>query len=108
MDVLLMGILHKDGRVRTFDWIEAHKLIKERRPKKVEAYLEKDYYWTAGTIYEDGVFVADNNGFLSSNWAIPTINIDGEVLDCWVWLDEFPKYTHQWPTELIDTEVVEL
>lgn len=89
---------------RGFDWETAARLIKERKPKCAEAGLEGDWDCTGGVIYQDGKTVTDSYAFLSSNWAIPQLDLDGERIDCWVVLTDPKSFnpTELWPVAAIE------
>lgn len=73
-----------DGYGKVFDWLKAAKIIKERKPKQVLAGLENDFEWTGGVIFENGKPIYDSYTYLYSRWAIPQMEIDGELIDCWL------------------------
>jgi hypothetical protein len=76
------------ARSRVFDWDKAAELIRERKPKQAGAGLSGDWEWTGGTIFADGQPVTDSYTFLSSLWATPELELDGESIDCWKYRDE--------------------
>jgi len=75
---------------RTFDWLKAAKIIKERQPSIAEAGLIEDWGYTGGRIWEDSKPVSkdDTYTYLSSNWATPTLILDGVEIECWVHEDD--------------------
>lgn len=91
------------SKQRVFDWEKAARLIKERKPETASAGLGSDWEWTGGTIFADGKPVIDSYTFLSSNWATPELDMDGDVVDCWRWEDETPGWGSdtKWPTEAL-------
>lgn len=100
-----MGQIHKNDRSKVFDWIKAARLIRLRLPKVASAGLAGDWEYTSGEIYRDGAPIpADETyTYLSSNWALPELDIDGEVIDCWVWRDETTWDAHTyWPPEALE------
>lgn len=77
---------------RIFDWNKAAKIIKERNAEYAEAGLSGDWEYTGGTILDDGKPVLRENSYtyLSSNWATPQLQIDGETIDCFIHDNENP------------------
>lgn len=80
------------NKQRVFDWDRAAQLIKERRPETAGAGLSGDWEYTGGTIWSDGKPDTDSYTYLSSCWATPELDLDGEIIDCWKYEDE----THGW------------
>lgn len=98
-----LGKLNKGKPFRVFDWVKAAELIKQHRPVEASAGLRDDWEWTGGTIYRKGKPVLNEYTYLASNWAIPELDMDGTVLECW-------KYQHdtlgwdsdtKWPEEAL-------
>lgn len=69
-------------KMRVFDWDKAARLIVEHNPKIVRAGLRGDWGWTGGTIWA-GEPDMDSYTYLASDWAIPEIDLDGELTECW-------------------------
>lgn len=69
-----------------FDWIKAAKLIIEKCPTIVKAGLQDDWDMTSGIIYCDNQIVPYYiaSTYLASNWAIPQIDIDNDILPCFI------------------------
>ena len=93
--------------LNVFDWEKAAKLIRDRKPKLVEAGLEDDWDYTGGKIYENGDIVPKDKTYtyLASVWCIPKIIIDDEELDCFVVLEsENSKWNSgtYWPEEALE------
>lgn len=67
-----------------FDWDKAARIIAERQPGVARAGLRGDWEYTGGDIYRHGSPVPKNETytFLSSNWAVPELDIDGEIIEC--------------------------
>ncbi len=93
-----------------FDWVRAAQMIVERKAQTVSAGLSGDWEWTGGEILRDGIPVPqeDTYTYLSSTWATPEIDIDGEILACFKMQDETPGWGSgtYWPDEaraLLDT-----
>ena len=83
-----MGVANRGNTKRVFDWDKAARLIKERKPKCAAAGLGGDWEWTGGDIYKNGEIVTDDYTYLSSTWAIPELDLDGEIIPCWIWETE--------------------
>lgn len=73
-----------EGRV--FDWHKAARLIREKNAKTAGAGLQGDWEWTGGDIFADGKPVPEDDTYtyLASCWAIPELEIDGELVDCFL------------------------
>ncbi len=78
------GEANRGKPLMVFDWNKAAKLIKEKKPTIVSAGVRDDWEWTGGEIYKDGKIVKDGGTYLSSTWAVPEIDIDGEVKECYI------------------------
>lgn len=75
----------RDGsKGKHFDWEKAKAILLEKRPLKAKAGLSQDLEWTAGYVWKKGKPFVGSYKFLSSNWAIPVLVIDGEEIDCWL------------------------
>ncbi len=105
MSAFVRGEMSRGARVRVFDWVRAAELIKERRPDRAEAGLGEDWEYTGGCIYTaDGIPAeADTYVYLTSTWAVPELDLDGDVIDCWTWQDETPGWDSHtyWPPEAL-------
>lgn len=71
---------------KVFDWHKAARLIAERKPSIVYAGLAEDWEYTLGVIFRNGSIVTSDLStmHLFSVWATPVIEIDGEVLECYI------------------------
>ena len=90
-----MGELSRDKEQMVFDWDKAAKIIRERKPKYAGAGLQNDWEYTGGTIYEDGKIVTDSYTFLASTWAVPELDLDGEIVECYIMGHE----AHGWDSD---------
>lgn len=99
LEAMLKSQAAAGAKQRVFDWDKAATLIRERQPKQARAGLKSDWEWTGGTIFEDGEIVKDSYTYLSSNWAIPELELDGDLVDCWKYADETPGWNAgtKWP-----------
>ncbi len=70
-------------QTRVFDWDEAARLILSHNLANAAAGLGGDWGNTGGEIYRDKTIVPqeETHTFLASDWAIPQIRINGEVID---------------------------
>jgi hypothetical protein len=88
-------------RERVFDWDGAARKIREAGAKSARAGLQGDWEWTGGSILEDGkpVPADETYTYLCSVWAAPELEINGEVVECWVYRDESPGWDSKtyWP-----------
>lgn len=81
---LLMGMQNRGKEMKVFDWDNAARIIAERKPEYAAAGLRGDWEYTGGTIYENGKPVHDDYTYLASTWATPELDIDGEIVECYV------------------------
>ena len=108
MKAFAMGEMNRGKELMVFDWDKAAKLIRERKPKYVYAGLRDDWEWTGGLIYDkdqdDSPVVTDSYTYLASTWAVPEIQIDGEVMPCYVMQHERPWWNSgtKWPQSALD------
>ena len=93
----------RGAKRRVFDWEKAARILAERKPHTARAGLSSDMEYTAGTIWHDGAPDHDGYTYLSSNWAAPVLEIDGEEIDCWRYADETPDWGSdtKWPPEAL-------
>lgn len=93
-------------RMRVFDWEKAARLITEKYCERADAGLAGDWDWTGGTIFEDGEIITDSYTYLASNWAIPTLIIDGVEMECFVEYDSDDGFkwdaSTKWPDEALE------
>jgi len=89
---------------RVFDWDKAAAILKECNPDCAYAGLSSDMEYTSGVIWRDGKPVTDEYTYLSSNWAIPVLSIDGEEEECWSYAEDTPGWHSQtkWPQSALD------
>jgi hypothetical protein len=96
----MLAEANRDSARKVFDWMKLVALIKEHQPDVVVAGLSTDMEWTSGIVYKKDKIVDDSYVFLSSNWATPVAELDGEEYDCYVMEDE-SEYTSgtNWPDD---------
>lgn len=84
----------------SFDWDKAAEIIKKELVKNpnliAEAGLQGDWDYTGGVIFEKGKPTNENYTFLTSNWAVPTLEIDGLDIPCWIEENERFKSSSKW------------
>lgn len=106
MQAFMMGEANRRNRMRVFDWHTAARIIRDEKPSRVSAGLSGDWEYTGGDIYRDGAPVPDKDTYtyLSSTWATPEIEVDGDLRDCWIWRDESPGWDAEtyWPQGALD------
>lgn len=87
-----IGKANRDKPLMVFDWNKAAQIIKDRKPAAASAGLQSDWEWTGGEIYSDGKPTPreDTYVYLASTWATPELDIDGEIIDCFVMESEVP------------------
>lgn len=86
LSAFAMGRANRGRPMMVFDWNKAALLIRERRPSVARAGLRSDWEYTGGDIYRDGAPVpaAYTYVYLASTWAVPELDLDGDVVDCFL------------------------
>ena len=99
-----MGEANKYKELMVFDWDKAARLIKERKPERAYAGLRSDWEYTGGIIYENGKPVMNGYTYLASTWAVPELDLDGDVVECYRMEHEVPKWGSgtKWPPSALD------
>lgn len=98
-----IGEANRGKTLMVFDWDKAAKLIAERKPVVARAGLRGDWEYTGGEIYREGKPVMDDYTYLSSTWATPELDMDGEIVDCYLmeYEAEWDEKT-KWPQSALD------
>lgn len=96
LSAFAMGQANRGREQKVFDWDKAARLIKEHEAVEASAGLSGDWEYTGGCIFSDGKPVTDSYTYLSSTWATPEIEIDGEMFNCYVMASDVPE---QWGTD---------
>ena len=98
-----MGVANRGKELMVFDWDKAARLICERKPEYADAFLQLDREWTGGCIFENGGWTRNSYTYLASIWAIPTIDIDGEEIECYRMQHEVPDWGSdtKWPESAV-------
>lgn len=96
---VLKGMAQQNtGGSKVFDWDKCAEILKEKKATEnkstVYAGLAEDWSWTADTIMSEGVPLGDDDifAYLASSWATPILDIDGEEIECWTYLDENTRF----------------
>jgi hypothetical protein len=101
-----MGEANRHNPPMVFDWHKAAKLIRDKKPKLAMAGLRDDWEWTGGPIFTEGQPVPRENTYtyLRSTWAVPELNLDGEIIECFVMSSERPEWNANtyWPQSALD------
>lgn len=94
-----MGEANRGKEKMVFDWNTAAMLIREKRPEIARAGLCGDWEYTGGTIYKGGKPVKDTYTYLASTWAVPELDMDGEIVECYCMQHEVPRWAAntKWP-----------
>lgn len=100
----VMGEANRGKERMVFDWDKAAELIKERKPEHASAGLRSDWECTGGTIYENGKPVMDDYTYLASTWAVPELDLDGDVVECYRMEHEAPEWGSgtKWPKSALE------
>lgn len=99
-----MGKINEGKELMVFDWDKAARLIKERKPECAYAGLRDDWEYTGGIIYKDGKPVMDSYTYLASVWAVPELDMDGDIVECFRMGYEVPGWDSdtKWPKSALD------
>lgn len=101
MSAFSMGEANRGREMMVFDWEKAARIIKSRMPRVARAGLRNDWEWTGGDIWRDDKPVPqdDTYVYLASTWAVPELEIDGEIMECYVMQSERPDWDAHtyWP-----------
>lgn len=95
----LMGESNRGREPMVFDWDKAAQLIRESGTSYAAAGLRDDWEYTGDTIFADGKPYMDSDAYLSSTWAAPEIEINGDVIECYRMESETPRWDSdtKWP-----------
>jgi hypothetical protein len=112
MKAFAMGRANKGRPHMVFDWHKAAELIRDRKPAGASAGLAGDWEYTGGEICRNGDPVMDGGTYLASTWATPELDLDGDVMDCFVNQSETPEWEAEttWPEsalKILSGETVE-
>ncbi len=103
MKAFAMGDANRGKEQMVFDWEKAARLILERQPVEASAGLASDWEYTSGDIWRDGkpVPASETYTYLASTWALPQLDMDGEIIACVRMASETPGWDSKtyWPDE---------
>lgn len=96
----------RKSKFKVFDWDKAAHILRERNVEHAAVGLCGDWEWTGGMILEDGKPTKEDYVYLCSNWATPELDIDGECIPCWRYLEDSEKEDYSpsecWPQSALD------
>lgn len=97
------GQAHRTDPLMIFDWDRAARLIREKAAQSASAGLQGDWEYTGGTILRDSEPVTDGGTYLASTWAIPELEIDDDVIECWRLASDSPGWDADtvWPPSAV-------
>lgn len=108
MDTLLAMMMAERARGRepmVFDWQRAARRIRETGARDARAGLRGDWEWTGGLILTDGRPLSreESYTYLASIWAVPELEIDGQVEECYRMRGQTPGWdaNTMWPEEAL-------
>lgn len=100
------GMESAGNELMVFDWNKAARIIKERGAKSASAGLQGDWEWTGGEILKDGKPISQDETYtyLASTWAEPELDVDGDVISCFLMQSETPGWNSGtfWPEEAVN------
>ena len=104
MSAFAMGQANRGKDSMVFDWDKAAGLIKESKCRKASAGLSGDWEYTGGDIFVDGKPDMTDYAYLSSTWATPEIEIDGQRQDCYKMASETDGWDSdtRWPESALE------
>lgn len=99
-----MGEVNRGKELMVFDWDRAARLIREKKPERASAGLRSDWEYTGGTIYKDEKPVMNDYTYLASTWAVPELDMDGDIVECFRMEHEVPGWNSKtkWPKSALD------
>lgn len=72
------------GNIKYMDWKKVQKIVDEHPDSVIYAGLMEDWGCTSGLIYAKGKYY-DGYVYVSSLWATPIVDVDGEEIECWTY-----------------------
>lgn len=86
-----------------FDWDKAARIIRERGAQSASAGLRDDWEWTGGVILSGGKPYTEDYTYLASTWAVPELEVDGKIIDCYRMKSEVPEWdcATKWPASAL-------
>lgn len=109
LSAILMGQANRCQPLMVFDWDSAARILRMKNAKEASAGLRSDWEYTEAKILENGIPVKDSTGYLSSTWAVPELDVSGEIIECWKYADDTDGWDEKtwWPessTKIYGTE----
>lgn len=105
LSAFIRGQANRDKELMVFDWDKAATLIYKRKAQSAGAGLSSDWDGTGGKIFGDGKPIAkdDTYLYLASTWAIPQLEVDGVLFDCFKMQSEVPAWDAKtfWPSSAL-------
>ena len=105
MSAFAMGEANRGKELMVFDWERAAQIIRERGSMSASAGLSGDWEFTGGEILRDGKPMSrkDTYTYLASTWAIPELEIDCEIIECYRMQSKTPGWDSDtfWPEEAL-------
>ncbi len=103
INAFAMGEANRGCELMVFDWDKAARMIKDSGFKDADAGLRNDWGYTGGNIFSKGKPNKKDYTYLASTWAVPEIEIDGKLHDCYKMQSETPNWdAHtKWPVSAI-------
>ena len=85
------------GQMKYIDWEKAKKICEAHPDSEIYAGLQEDWGYTSGLIFSNGSCTREDEGyiFVSSTWATPILDVDGEEIECWTY--EKSHWDHKLP-----------
>lgn len=101
--VFALGRASAGRELMVFDWEKAAAEIKAGGTLVARAGLRSDWEWTGGEIYANGMPREHTYTFLASTWAVPELDLDGKVIECYRMQSEVPNWDAHtyWPEEAL-------
>jgi hypothetical protein len=100
-----MGEANRNRELMVFDWDQAARLIRERKPSQASAGLAGDWEYTGGPIYADGkpIPAGETYTYLASTWAKPELDLDGSTSPCFRMASQTPGWDSgtYWPASAL-------
>lgn len=102
MAAFMRGEANRGRELMVFDWDKAAEIIRESGATSAYAGLRGDWEYTGGRILKDGKPVNDYT-YLASTWAVPELEIEGEMVACYKMQSETPGWDSgtKWPTSAL-------
>lgn len=99
LEAFALGQANRGEELMVFDWEKAAKLIKQKGVENASAGLRNDWEWTGGDIFTDGKPNMNDYTYLASTWAIPELEINGEIFACYKMQSDRPDWDAKtkWP-----------